>query len=118
MLKQDLITAQMRDYEDMKQTPEDDMSIEEWLRKQAERDTYEEKKWYVEKLLEPVMQASYLDVKVLTYEKKAGTEVVTIHYVGGHEDPINVTGNSLAAILKEVTDQAIGHDADGYMPPR
>ena len=107
----------MRDYEDMKLTPEDDMSIEEWLRKQAERDTYEEKKWYVERLLEPVMQASYLDIQGLTYKNKAGTEVVTIHYVGGHKDRINVTCNSLSAILLEVVRQAVSHDAVGYMSP-
>lgn len=108
----------MRDYEDMKQTPEDDMSIEEFLRKNAARDVYEEKKWYVEKLLEPVLQASYLDVDSVRYEKNSSMEIVTITYIGGHRDRINVTWNSLAAILKEVTDQAIGHDAEGYMPPR
>lgn len=108
----------MRDYEDMKQTPEDDKSIEEWLKERDARDTYEEKKWYVEKLLEPVLQASNLDVDSVRYEKNSSMEIVTITYIGGHRDRINVTWNSLAAILKEVTDQAIGHDAEGYMPPR
>jgi hypothetical protein len=95
----------MRDYEDMKQTPEDDMSIEEFLRKNAARDVYEEKKWYVEKLLEPVLQASYLDVDSVRYEKNGSMEVVTINYIGGHRDRINVTGNSLEAILRDVVRQ-------------
>lgn len=107
----------MRDCEDMKLTPEDDMSIEEWLRKQAERDTYEEKKWYVEKLLEPVMQASNLDVDSVRYEKNGSMEVVTINYIGGHRDRINVTWNSLSAVLLEVVRQAVSHDAVGYIPP-
>jgi hypothetical protein len=108
----------MRDYEDMKQTPEDDVSIKEFLRKNAARDMYEEKKWYVERLLEPVLQASYLDVDSLSYEKNGSLEVVTIIYIGGHRDRINVTWNSLGAILKEVALQATGHDAVGYMPPK
>lgn len=95
----------MRDYEDMKQTPEDDMSIEEFLRKNAARDVYEEKKWYVEKFLEPLLQASYLDVDSVRYEKNGSMEVVTITYIGGHRDRINVTGNSLEAILRDVVRQ-------------
>jgi hypothetical protein len=95
----------MRDYEDMKQTPEDDMSIKEFLRKNAARDVYEEKKWYVEGPLEQVLQASYLDVDSVRYEKNGSMEVVTINYIGGHRDRINVTGNSLEAILRDVVRQ-------------
>lgn len=108
----------MRDYEDMKQTPEDDVSIREFLRKNAARDMYEEKRWYVEGPLEQLLQASYLDVDSVRYEKKGSMEVVTITYIGGHIDRINVTCDSLAAILKEVALQVTGHNAVGYMPPR
>jgi hypothetical protein len=84
-------------------------------------DIYDEKLWYVTKKLEPAMKAAGLDIAGLDYAKYGDygdIEIVTINYYGGHTDCINVTGNSLAAILKEVVRQAIDHDAVGYIAPR
>lgn len=55
----------------------------------------------------------------MSYDRKGNlfgsTETVTITYFGGHTDRINVTGNSLLAILHEVVREIDGHHAHGHI---
>lgn len=85
-------------------------------------DIYEQKKQYVEKTLTMAVIAVEADVNYLSYDRKSNlygsTETVTITYLGGHTDKINVTGNSLLAILHEVVREIDGHHAYGHIYER
>lgn len=76
---------------------------------------YREKQHYVERILAPAVEAVGADVTYLSYEKGRNTEIVTVNYYGGHTDRINVTGNSLLAILHEVVREIEGHNAHGHI---
>lgn len=84
----------------------------------AEKEMYRDKQHYVERILTPAVVAAGADVIFLSYEKKGSTETVTITYFGGHTDRINVTGNSLLAILHEVVREIDGHNAHGHISNR
>lgn len=83
---------------------------------------YEQKKQYVEKTLTMAVIAVEADVNYLSYDRKSNlygsNETVTITYFGGHVDRINVTGNSLLAILHEVVREIDGHRAYGHISNR
>lgn len=85
-------------------------------------DIYEQKKQYVEKTLTMAVIAVEADVNYLSYDRKGNlygsNETVTITYFGGHTDQINVTGNSLLAILHEVVREIDGHHAYGHIYER
>lgn len=76
-----------------------------------------EKRNYVEGPLTECLRASKLDALACTYGVlgRSKTEVLTILYKGGHKDRINVTGNSLSAILTEAVKQVTTHDATDYI---
>lgn len=80
---------------------------------------YEQKKQYVEKTLTMAVIAVEADVSYLSYDRKSNLygaiETVTVHYFGRHTDHINVTGNSLLAILHEVVREIDGHHAYGHI---
>ena len=77
---------------------------------------YDEKRIYVELYIKPTLKAAQLDVVNVSYRLEGPLEVMTIEYDGGHKDRVNVTGNSLEAILTEAVRQVTGHNATGYMP--
>lgn len=81
---------------------------------------YQEKRNYVERDLLFALLPLGMDVAFLVYDRdeKTKSEVVIIHYFGGHEDRINVTCNSLSAICMETVRQVIAHDARGYIPEK
>lgn len=85
-------------------------------------DIYEQKKQYVEKTLTMAVIAVEADVNYLSYDRKSNLygaiETVTVHYFGGHTDRINVTGNSLLAIMHEVVREIEGHNAHGHICER
>lgn len=87
--------------------------------KDKNMDIYEQKKQYVEKTLTMAVIAVEADVNYLSYDRKSNLygaiETVTVHYFGGHTDHINVTGNSLLAILHEVIREIDGHHAYGHI---
>jgi hypothetical protein len=79
---------------------------------------YDEKRIYVELYIKPTLKAARLDVVNVSYRLRGPLEVMTIEYDGGHKDRVNVTGNSLEAILKEAVREATGHNAVGHMRER
>ena len=85
----------------------------------AAKEIYRDKQHYVERILAPAVVAAGADVIFLSYDRKGNlygsTETVTITYFGGHTDRINVTGNSLLAILHEVVREIDGHNAHGHI---
>lgn len=88
----------------------------------AAKEIYRDKQHYVERILAPAVVAAGADVIFLSYDRKSNlygsTETVTITYFGGHTDRINVTGNSLLAILHEVVREIDGHHAYGHIYER
>ena len=84
----------------------------------VEKAMYREKQHYVERILAPAVEAVGAGVTYLSYEKVRSTEIVTVNYYGGHTDKINVTGNSLLAILHEVVREIEGHNAHGHICER
>ena len=81
----------------------------------AAKEIYRDKQHYVERILAPAVEAVGEGVTFLSYEKDRSTEIVTVNYYGGHVDKINVTGNSLLAILHEVVREIEGHNAHGHI---
>ena len=71
-------------------------------------------------ILAPAVEAEGAGVITFCHTKKevGSTEIVTINYYGGHTDRINVTGNSLLAILHEVVREIDGHHAYGHISER
>lgn len=83
---------------------------------------YEGKKAYIDRYLSPAVNQTEADVAYLTYEweirpgsRTASLEIVTVHYYSGNTDRINVTANSLVAILHEVIREIDGHRAHGHI---
>ena len=81
----------------------------------VEKAMCKEKQHYVERILAPAIEAVGAGVTFLSYGKERSTEIVTVNYYGGHTDRINVTGNSLLAILHEVVREIDGHHAYGHI---
>ena len=84
----------------------------------AEKAMYREKQNYVEQILAKAVGAVGAGVRHLSYGMEGSTEIVTVNYYGGHTDRINVTGNSLLAILHEVVREIEGHNAHGHICER
>ena len=84
----------------------------------AAKEIYRDKQHYVERILAPAVVAAGADVTYLSYGSEGSTEIVTVNYYGGHTDRINVTGNSLLAILHEVVREIDGHHAFGHISNR
>nr|WP_288793793.1 hypothetical protein [uncultured Eubacterium sp.] len=84
----------------------------------AEKAMYREKQHYVERILAPAVGAVGAGVTYLSYGMEGSTEIVTVNYYGGRTDRINVTGNSLLAILHEVVQEIEGHNAHGHISER
>ena len=84
----------------------------------TENSVYREKAEYVTGPLTDSLREAELDVETAVYHRlHPSLEVLTIRYIGGHEDHINITGNSHAAILQEAVRQATTHDAHGFISP-
>lgn len=84
----------------------------------VEKAMYREKQQYVERILAPAVGAVGAGVTYLSYGMEGSTEIVTVNYYGGRTDRINVTGNSLLAILHEVVREIEGHNAHGHIRER
>lgn len=75
---------------------------------------YQEKKDFVERALQIVAMKADDQVSFLSYDwDDAGMELVTINYYGGNRVRIDVTANSLAAIMIEVARELAGGQAHG-----
>ena len=73
----------------------------------------EDKKGYTEQLEALLMADDRSEVISCKYDKKPGLESVEIVYKGGYTVRINVTANSLGAILKEVAKEVYSNGAIG-----
>lgn len=77
-------------------------------------EVYKEKKNFVERTLQIAAMQADDQVSFLSYDwDNAGSELVTINYFGGNSVRINVSANSLAAILMEVARELSGGQAHG-----
>lgn len=73
----------------------------------------EDKSKWVELIRDLLWFDGRSEVSDITYFVKDGTEIVKIRYIGGAESWINVTINSLGAILKEIVAEVYGNGAVG-----
>lgn len=80
---------------------------------------YEDKAEFVEKLNRYIVPYLLLEQSILRIEydmdEESELETVTIEYLGGHKDVINVSMNSKTAILLEVARQLSGEGAYGLI---
>ena len=73
----------------------------------------EDKRGYTQQLEELLKADERSKVTSCEYRKNSMIEVVEIVYDGGYTSRINVTCNSLGAILKEVAKEVYGDGATG-----
>lgn len=66
------------------------------------KEMYERKKRFVENELSSCLKVADCDVVRLVYSQVFGEENVIIHFVGGGTRAVNVTGDSHAAIIRDV----------------